>query len=395
MVTHYKRGVVCKPRAPLLEYLCQPTKEGSRQERGQGGTARLLLDRRRGRDVLDDLRTDQLVEAADVLQLVGLHHLVEEGDGHLGAHELGEGRDVLDLLLGPRALAAGDQDLLHQRVLLVSRELADLGLRLLPAVEDILSREDGLVVLHVVAEGDRRLDAHEAQGDGVQEIGSRAGALLEDDAGVLQRLVEAVPAALAGVDLAGLDRALVPEVTRVLPDEVHEHGVDTRLLRPVEPVLDRGLEVDRPEPVQEGRVHLVDGVFRGGIHRGEDARLGVELPAVQLVVEHDLESTLHDLGRGPIELIEEDDLRGLAGRHVPVRRSEARDALGELGEAEEVALGHLREAPVDEVLLREPQDRGDLPEELRLADAVGAADEDRDVRRQGGGGLDERLDVQR
>lgn len=73
----------------------------------------LLLDRSRCGDVLDQVRTDLLVQIPDVLQLVGLHQLVEEGHRHFRGDRLDEGSNVGHLGGSPSCLLRREQDLLH------------------------------------------------------------------------------------------------------------------------------------------------------------------------------------------------------------------------------------------------------------------------------------------
>jgi len=80
----------------------------------------------------------------------------------------------------------------------------------------------------------------------------------------------------------------------------------TRLLGPGQPVLRIRSQVDRPETIEEGRIHLVDGIRAACVDCCKDASVGVKLPAIELAIEDDLEGSLHDLGGGSVELIEEE-----------------------------------------------------------------------------------------
>ena len=135
-------------------------------------------------------------------------------------------------------------------------------------------------------------------------------------------------------------------------------------------------QVDGPEAIEEGGVHLVDGVGRRGVDGREDAGLRVEQPAVELPVEDHLEGRLHHLRGGPVQLVEEEDPGIVTGVLEPGRRVEAGHLPVGGGQADHVALRHLGEAAIDDVVGGEAEGIGGLPDDLRLADAVGAAEED-------------------
>ena len=185
--------------------------------------------------------------------------------------------------------------------------------------------------------------------------------------------VELVPGTLRGVDLPGLQLTLCTEVTGILPDEVHEDTVHTGVSRPVEPVFHGRLQIDRPETVSLRGVQLVDRVFGRGIDCRVDSSLRVQLVSVELEVQGDLHGGVQDLGSSAVELVQEEDAGILAAVHEPVRRAESSGTVRELRKAEEVALGHLAEAAVDQLKTQLVRDLG---EDLGLTDAVRASDHD-------------------
>ena len=306
--------------------------------------------------------------------------VLEEGL-HVAALVVGEGVDVLAVEVFGH-LVDGDVELFLT-------EAGDLGLDLGVLVDDFLAGDLAVERLDVAMEGDGGLGADEAEAQWVEE--GMVG--LVDDAGGGECGAETFPRTTGGSDGGGFGVLGRVEPLLVALDEGHHVVVDaTRVGGPGDPVLHGGGEVDGPEAIEQRGVHLVDGVCGGGIDGGVDAGVGVELPPVQFAVEHHLEGGLHDLGRGAVELVEEEGDRTTAGVGVPLRWVEAGDVAVGGGEADHVAFGHLREAAVDDV---ESEGGGDLADDLGLADAMGTAEEDGGGAGEGGGAGDEGLDGHR
>ena len=304
-----------------------------------------------------------------------------EGHDLLTADDLAEGTEILDLRQGELLLLAQVAELLDDRQDLLGGQLGDLLLEALPAVGDVLGRDHRVVLLDEVDEGDRCGGTDVAHGHRVEtgREGVLVGAtvLRGGHAIVHQRPGEAGPATLRGGDRSGLDRLRGAEVLRVLADEVHDELVEALTRRPGKPVLVGGDEVVGDEPVQEGRVHLIDVVLRAVVDRREDEGLRVEAPPLDLTVEDELERRVLDTRGRTVDLIEEEDA-GLGARRVePVRGSERGDAglldAVVIGDADEVALGEERQADVKETLAGALGDRGG---DGRLANAVRATQED-------------------
>ena len=164
----------------------------------------------------------------------------------------------------------------------------------------------------------------------------------------------------------------------MLADEVDDELIETLGHRPGEPVLVGGDEVVGDEPVQEGRVHLIDVVLGAVVDRREDERLRVEAPPLDLAIEDELERRVLDARGRAVDLVQEEDDRLSAGRVEPVRGGERGDARGldelVVGDTDQVALGEEGEADVEEALAGVP---GDRRGHGALADAVRATQEDR------------------
>jgi hypothetical protein len=279
--------------------------------------------------------------------------------------------------------------LLDGDVELLLAELGDLRLDLGVVLDDLLAGDLGVDRLDEAVEGDRCLRADEAEAHRVEERIVREIC----HAGTDQGLGQPLPAAAGGRDLRGLHVLGRIEPLLVACDEGDDVLVDgTGLLGPGEPVLRVRREVDGPEAIEECRIHLVDRVGRRGVDGSVDARLRVELPAVELTVEDDLEGGLHHLGGGAVELVEEQGDRLRAGLAVPVRRVEPRDLAVRGRETDHVAFRHLREAAVDHL---EAEALGHLADDLALADAVVATEEDRGLDGELGGDVEERADGHR
>lgn len=100
--------------------------------------------------------------------------------------------------------------------------------------------------------------------------------------------------------------------------------------------------------------------------------------------------------RTAVDLVEEEADGAIARIHVPVGRVEAGDVPIRRRKTDEVTLRLLREALIDdrEVLdaLGFTDELRDLPDDLRLADAVRTTKQDRDVLREDGSDIEERMD---
>lgn len=277
-------------------------------------------------------------------------------------------------------------DLFDGDVELLLTELGDLLLDLAVLLDDLLTSDLGVDRLDVTVEGDRGFRADEPETHRVEEGVIRG---VSDTVGD-QSVGEAFPAAAAGGDSRGLATLGRVEPLLVAGDEGDDVLVDgTGLLGPGEPVLRVRREVDGPEAVEERRIHLVDRVGRRGVDGSVDSRLRVELPAVELTVEDDLECCLHDLRGRTVELVEEQGHRLGACTLVPLRRVEPRDLAIRGRKTDHVTLTHLREAAVDDL---EAEPLGNLPDDLGLTDAVVTSEEDRGLDGELGGDLEERAD---
>jgi len=307
----------------------------------------------------------------------------------LAGEDVEEVLEVLRLLPVPRVARAVGLHLLDEGELLLVGEVGDLRLHLRPVVEDILGGELTVEGLHEVDEGGGGLGAHEPDGHVVEEAVRSPSLLLEGaHPHRLQALVQHRPGPTRGGHLAGLDLAEGAEVVRVLADEVDDDPVDASVRRPGEPVGRGGLEVDGPEAVEEGRVHIRDLVVAAHVRCRDDLGSGVEADGqavgtrTELAVEDDLEEGVLDPDEATVDLVEEEDAGLLGGPDVPGGEGEAGAPGGlrelEVGEAEHVALRGGGGPEVDEGLSRAVRE---LADDVALSDAVVTTDEDRRRRR--------------
>ena len=319
---------------------------------------------------------------------------IEQGHLELTGQGPPEGNHVVDLLLLEVLLGHRRLHLLDEGELLVGRQGRHLRLELRPPVDDVLSRDKVLEGLHVVLKGDGRLGPHEASRHRVEDGVGGATDLVEVNTGVAEALGEPFPGPLGGDHLARLDLLRRAEVLGVVLDEVRNHRGHTVGPRPGQPVLHRRLEVRNPEPVQEGRVHLVHRVLVTRVDGRDDLGLRVEAhrlairTVTQLAVQDDLEHTVEDANQTTVELVQEQDLGLLASRHEPGRRGEGGDARGldglEVRVTDHVAFLHGGGADVNQVLALGLRDGG---HDLALTDAVRTTDENA---HRGGEGVDDR-----
>ncbi len=212
-----------------------------------------------------DPRLDQLVEL-DGIALTTVRDRRPQGHHLLTGDRVAEGPEILDLVEGEVAVLTEDLDLLDDGEDLLGRELGDLLLELRPPIDDVLGGDDRVVVLDEVDKGNRRRgtdvthgDCIEARREGVLVL---AAVLRGGHAGIRESLGEARPGPLRRSDGARLDGLRRAEVLGVVADEVDDQLIDALRDRPLDPVLVSRDEVVGDEPVEEGRVHLIDVVLR-------------------------------------------------------------------------------------------------------------------------------------
>ena len=313
---------------------------------------------------MDALREVEVLRAAALLQLR------PAGDSQLTGEVGHERLEVGSLLVvkGLEVLRDVVGDLLDENVLALLTELRNLLLHLAVIAENFLTGHLVIDRLDEGVEGDGRLGADVTKSHRVEEW--MVGIL--DDAGLAEGTAESFPGTAARGNLAGLNLLGGIKPFLVARDEIGNVIVNTPATCPGDPVLDGRLEIDRPETVEERRIHLIDGVGCGMVNGSVDAGLGVKLPTIELTVENDLEGCLHNLRRGSVELIEKEAEGLRTGVLVPVRRIKSGHLTVSGGKTNHVTLGHLREATVEDgktEVLR------NLSNNLALTDAVWPADE--------------------
>ena len=366
---------------------CLDANRGPVGPRCAGLPASPLLHRLGGLDQGDDLLADQLVEAGDIGQVVAGGDHVPAVDEVLTTQGPEEGGDCLGLLLVPgvrRGVVLEALDDRGDRGGLLALDILRGDL----AGKDVSRGDDLGVVLDELRECHGGLGPDHAGAEPVEpRRRDRASHLGRLPVQGLQAHVQAIPGRRRGDHGPGGDRGgLHAPVDLVLADEVDEDRVDPLALRPVDPLGRGGLDVDNPEPAEEGGVHRADIVLIAMVDRREDPGAGVESHGdaihvvAELAVEDDLEERLHHLGHRPVELVDHDDHRLPAGPDVPGGEDEGRDPAGlgglEVGETTGGGLVHRRGADVD---VGEREVRRDLAGDLALADPRGTAHEDRDL----------------
>jgi len=372
----------------IFNFDCHPIQTHSDRHQDTFDASLLLLQFAGLRDHRHEALADESVELGDVLVLARGHRVPQRqelltGDG------VGEGGEVLRLVGGELVVLAEVANLLDDLQDLLGRDLGDLLFDLLPAVDDVLGGDDRVVALDEVHEGDRRGHPDVSHRDGVEA--RREGTLVSatevrrGHSGIRQRLREAGPRALRGHDRPGFHGLRRAQVLGVVADEVDDAFVHLHFGGPVDPVLRRRDKVPGDEPVEEGRVHLIDAVLGAVVHGREHQGLRVETPPLDLTVEDELEGTVLDTRRGAVDLVQEEDAGLGASLVQPIRRGERRDPSGldllVVGDADQVAFREEREAHVEEAL---PGALGDISGHGALADTVRAAKQH--------GVLDERQD---
>ena len=140
--------------------------------------------------------------------------------------------DVSDLLLGQSLSEnlAGLHLLNHSSVV-IDAPLCGLVDRAI--IDDLLDSDLPLVLLNEVAESDGTLKANERSRKVEEEV---TVAVLTENTGRSNGIVEPLPATTGRVDLVGLKVANVLKVLTVLVDEIPEDTINI-VLRPLEPVL--------------------------------------------------------------------------------------------------------------------------------------------------------------
>ena len=360
-------------------------------EEGHGGS--LLLRSRCGCGGHSTIHPEDLQDRADAVLVNALGqlqviHPTALGQLRPGSHPqltgqvLHEGSQVGALNIIDLLQLAGDilRHLLHHGVELLLPHLLHLAAELGVGVKDVSPGDLVICSLRIGVEGNSGLRPDIAEAHRVEVRVTR----LIQHAGGPQGIPKALPRTTGGGDLAGLrvPRGVAPLL--VLGEEVADEGghvvavgLDGVLAAsPGDEILRGRGQVDGPEAIQQGGVHLVDGVGRRGIDGRKDSSLRVQQPAVELPVKDHLESCLHHLRGGPVQLVEEEDPGIITGILEPGRRVEAGHLPVGGGQADHVALRHLGEAAIDDVIRGEAKGIGRLTDHLRLADAMGAAEED-------------------
>ena len=142
------------------------------------------------------------------------------------------------------------------------------------------------------------------------------------------------------------------QVIPVIVDEVPNNGVD-RSLGPCQPILDGGLDIEHGPAVQFGGVHLANLIgcrtlMLAAIDGSKDNGIRVKVMTVELARIGKLEDALTNFRGRPVNLIEKESDRVVAGCLVPIRRAERSHFAVRLGKANQVAFGHLRRSALDD-----------------------------------------------
>ena len=139
------------------------------------------------------------------------------------------------------------------------------------------------------------------------------------------------------------------QVRAVHVNEVPQDPVNLAI-RPLEPILDGGLHIKHGPAVKLCRVHLAHLILSAmlaTIDGGDDQRLRVQVPAVDLAAIRQLKEALTDFHRCPVHFIEEQYHRLLAGSHEPVwgvprgTLATVDRSLSGVGQTQKIALCHL------------------------------------------------------
>ena len=303
----------------------------------------------------------------------------------LGGHGNEPRREVGDLRVRQRlAEGGGVLHLLDHGSMVVDAPLLDLVEG--AVVKQVFDADLILVLLDEIAQGDGSLEPDEAGGEVEQQI---AVPVFCEEGERLDGASEPDPRAPRRVDLVRLVVVGMLKVLAVAVDEIPQDTID--LARsPAQPVFYGRLDIEDGPPVKLGRVHLAHLVLAAvltAVDGSDDQGLRVQVPPVDLAAVSQLEETLTDLHRSPVNLIEKEDHGLGAGCHKPVgsvpRRSLATiGKVGGVGQTEQIAFGHLGCTTLDN---GKPALLGDHVDDLGLADAVATTDKDRQSRIKDGG----------
>ena len=195
-------------------------------------------------------------------------------------------------------------------------------------------------------------------------------------------MIDTFPRAARRSDTIGLNILSAFQVLWVLTNELAECAVQS-ILCPLEPILGSRFQIRDEEAITKCRIHLIHLVFRRSIDSREDAGFRVDLHAGDLTIQNQLEGSLHHLGGGAVDLIQEDHVGSLNTLQKPARRTELgrlattdHEAVIVVQHTDHVTVGHLRQPAFHhgktEVICQ-------LIHALALTDTVRATDHDRDV----------------
>jgi len=348
----------------------------------------LLLDRGRASGNLKEAVLNELVKLRGV-GLLSRADCIPECHDLLTADDVGKRTEVLHLRKRQLVVLAKIANLLNETKDPLCGHLDNLGLKLLPAVDDVFSSDDVVVLLDEVDKGNRSCDANVAHADCIEARRHArkfaASKVVWAHTGIGESLEHPCPGALRRGNRSALNGLGGPEMLGVVADEVNGKLVDAFGSCPVNPVFDSRDKVVGDEAIKEGRVHLVDGVFRGIVDCRHDQGVGVEAHAFHFAVKDKLECRVLDTWRCTVDLIEEEDARLGASRVQPVRRSKGGDTsfldAVVIGDTDEVAFGEERQADIEEALAGCPgafSGNGRLANAVRTAKQEGVLDEGED-----------------
>ena len=141
----------------------------------------------------------------------------------------------------------------------------------------------------------------------------------------------------------------------------------------VEPVARRGPQVDVDQAVdQRGRHRPGQRLVGGAVAGADHDRAGRQLVRADAAVEDERVERLLDVGRGGVQLVEEQAVRLVAGDLL--RRAEPAAAVDDLRHADQVLR---RELGAEQRHAVEPERRGEIPYQGGLPDAGRAPEEHR------------------
>ena len=288
--------------------------------------------------------------------------------------------------------ATAGKQLVHKGDVLIQLKVG--GAVNLAIVKDILNGHLSLVISEEVVELDRSLKPDE----GVSEVvDNRATSrVCSEESASRETFREPRPRTTRRVNLVRFKVALVFKMVRILIDEVPNFARN-HTLRPLEPILNRRLNVEHSPAVKFGRVELTNLIVAtvfAAVNRRKDKRFGVENVTVNLTRVSQLKEALSNLRRRTVNLIDEENDRRGTRKREPIGRVPSGDTLttnlriARVGQTKKVTLRHLRSTTLHN---RQAKGAGGLVDDLRLADAVATTNEDRlanlgDVGRESGEG---------